>query len=666
MKYLLLLAFLPLLLSAQPAAKKQQPPFQEFRLDNGLRVIVIHDRKMSGVHYRFFTQLPVAPEENLVGYEELTAVMQAIGPASKAMWDEQVAHWGALFTAGPDGIMAVCQARYREQMMAFMADMVLRPAFDPVDFEQLKIRRLAKLNTEINTPATVAANVAAVLAFGKTHPYGELPTPQTIRNIELKHCRTYYHAFYRPEMSCLVIMGDVRLPDARKLVESHFSNWQQGGILTQSFELPPLPRSTQIAYVALPDADTAAVRMAYPVQLRPGDPDFWKTLLLNTVLLQRLNDKAGKFATDFQVRITPDREMALFVAAAKVPSRHSDSLVGLLLNEIEVLRREPLSEAAFRQAVQELTGSWKSNWGDPHRVGHFAIDVARYRLPADFFHRWREQISKTTPQQLHAAARKYLPEEQAHIVVAGQREDAAALTRFDGDGRVVFYDVYGTPIDDNNLLMPEGLDAKGIIEGYIQALGGQERLASVSDLTLHMSAQVQGQEVKMAMQKKAPGKALVVSSVQGNVLTKIAFDGAQAAVYAMGEKQALDDQATASIQRQAWLFPEIEYLRSGSLSFGGLEDVNGRKAWRVDVVTQKGYACSEYYDVETALKLRSVTIEAGMRVVNNYSDYREVQGVLFPFEILTTFAGELQPPMLMRVSEAKLNTGLSDSIFIIR
>ncbi|HRF37199.1 MAG TPA: insulinase family protein, partial [Saprospiraceae bacterium] len=105
-------------------------------------------------------------------------------------------------------------------------------------------------------PATVAANVAAVLAFGKTHPYGELPTPQTIRNIELKHCRTYYHAFYRPEMSCLVIMGDVRLPDARKLVESHFSNWQQGGILTQSFELPPLPRSTQIAYVALPDADT--------------------------------------------------------------------------------------------------------------------------------------------------------------------------------------------------------------------------------------------------------------------------------------------------------------------------------------------------------------------------------------------------------------------------
>jgi hypothetical protein len=86
----------------------------------------------------------------------------------------------------------------------------------------------------------------------------------------------------------------------------------------------------------------------------------------------------------------------------------------------------------------------------------------------------------------------------------------------------------------------------------------------------------------------------------------------------------------------------------------------------VDVVIQKGYACSEYYDLETALKLRSVVDEAGMRVVNNYSDYREVQGVLLPFEILTTFAGELQPPMKMRVTAAKLNSGLEDSLFIIR
>lgn len=668
MKHLLitLLLSLPLLLPAQPAAKQQQPPFQEFRLDNGLRVMVIQNKKLPDWHFHFFTQLPVAPQENLAGYKELSAIMQAIGPVSKAWWDEQVAHWGAQFSAGPDGIMAVCSPRYRGQMMAFIADMVLRPAFDPVDFQKLKTHRLAQLNTETSSPATVAANVGRVLAFGKTHPYGELPTPQTIRNIELKHCRTYYQAFYRPEISCLVIMGNIRLPEARALVQQHFSDWPQGGILTQSFELPPLPRSTQVAYVALPDADTAAVRLVYPVQLQPGDPDFWKTLLLHTVLLQRIHDKAGQLATDLQVGITPDREMALFVAAAKVPSHHSDSLAGLFLREIEVLRHEPLSETGMEQARQLLYESWKWSWGSPFRITRFAIDVARYRLPADFFHRWQEQISKITPQQLHTAAQKYLPAENAHMVVAGRREDAAALSRFDGDGRVVFYDVYGIPIDDHHLLMPEGLDAKGILEGYLQAIGGQERLASVSDLTLHMSAQVQGQEVNMTMQKKAPGKALVVSSVQGNVLKKIAFDGAQASLYAMGEKQVLDERATASIQRQAWLFPEIEYLRSGSFSYSGLEDVNGRKAWRVDVVMQKGYPCTEYYDVETALKLRSVVDEAGVRVVNNYSDYREVQGLWLPFEILTTFAGELQAPMQMRVREARLNSGLDDSLFIIR
>lgn len=665
MKYLLL-AFLPLLLSAQPATKKHQPPFQEFRLDNGLRVIVVHNKKLPNLHFHLYTQLPVAPEENLAGYEDLTARIQALGPVSKEDLEAQCADWGARLSAGSEGILAACPPQFREQTLALIAEMAMRPAFDPADFEQIKKQRLVELAAEARQPHRIAANVARVLAFGKMHPYGELPTPQTIRNIRLEHCRAFYRNFFRPEISCLVLMGDIRLSEARQWATEHFSTWQQGGILTQTFELPPPPRSPQIAYVALPEADTASLRLAFPVQLRPGDPEFWKTMFLNTVLLRRLKDAARYYATDFEVGITPDREMALFVAAAKVASNRSDSLTSLLLREMEALRHEPISETEYRRAMQELADSWKERWEDPGHVSRLAIDVARHRLPVDFFHRWREQISKITPQQLQAAARKYLLTEQAHIIVAGQRADAAALARFDGDGRVVFYDIYGTPFDDNNLLMPEGLDAKGIIEAYVQAIGGQERLASISDLTLHMSAQVQGQEVKMMIQKKAPGKALAVSSAQGNVLTKIIFDGMQASVYAMGQKQALDDQSTASIQRQAWLFPEIEYLRSGSFSYGGLEEVNGRKAWRIEVVTQKGYACTEYYDVETALKLRSVTAEAGVRVVNHYSDYREVQGIMLPFEVLTTFAGELQPPMLMRVTETTLNSGLDDSVFIIR
>jgi len=627
---------------------------------------VVHNKKLPDLHFHLYTQLPVAPEENLAGYEELTARIQALGPASKAEWEEQSRYWSASLAAGPEGIIAAVPTPYREPMLALIADMAMHPAFNPADFEQLKSQRLTELAAENRNPAIVAAKVARVLAFGKTHPYGELPTPQTIRNIRLEHCRAFYRGFFRPEISCLVLMGDIHLSEARQLVAEHFSTWQQGGILTQSFELPPPPRSPQIAYVALSEADTASLRLAFPVQLRPGDPDYWKTRLLNAVLLRRLNDGARHYATDFEVGIAPDREMALFVAAAKVASNRSDSLTGLILQEMQALRREPISETEYRQALQELTDSWKGSWEDPFRVSRLAIDVARYRLPADFFHRGKGQISKITPLQLQAAAQKYLLIERAHIVVAGQRADAAALTRFDGDGKVVFYDVYGTPFDDDNLLMPEGLDARGIIEAYIQAIGGQDRLASVSDLTLNMSAQVQGQEVQMLMQKKAPGKVRVVSSVQNNVLTKIVFDGEQASVETMGQKQDLDDQARASIQRQAWLFPEIEYLRGGSVSFGGLEDVNSRKAWRVDVVTQKGYACSEYYDLETALKLRSVVDEGGARVTNHYSDYREVQGVLLPFEIMTTFAGNQQPPMLWRVTTATMNSKLDNNLFLIR
>jgi hypothetical protein len=79
-----------------------------------------------------------------------------------------------------------------------------------------------------------------------------------------------------------------------------------------------------------------------------------------------------------------------------------------------------------------------------------------------------------------------------------------------------------------------------------------------------------------------------------------------------------------------------------------------------------GIKWTQYYNIESGLKVKEekyINSPMGLfEQVTNYDDYREVQGLFFPFKIKQSIGAQ---SMEFNVSSIKINTGLTDREFEI-
>lgn len=680
-----LLLLIPAVLSAQEDFRKQAPApgpapkvemgaYQEFQLNNGLKVIVVENRKLPRVSFQLLIDIPPIQEGELAGYADMTGQMLARGTKTrtKAQIDESVDFIGATFSTSASGMFGASLSKHRETLLDIMSDVLLNPTFPGDEFEKLRKQTLSGLASAKDDPNAISANVSTALTYGKDHPYGEIVTEKTVANIQPEHCMAFYQSNFRPEISYLAMVGDISLADAKRLAERYFGSWQKGAVLKASFDTPQAPAERQVAFVNKTGAVQSTINITYPVQLKPGAPDAIKASVMNTLL-------GGYFSSRFNANIredkgysygvrsslSPDREVGSFSAGGAVRNAVTDSAIVEFLYEMDRLRTELVPADELDMVKSVMNGSFARSLEVPETVARYALNIARYGLPKDYYATYLEKLSKVGAQDVMDMAKKYLLVENAHIVIVGNRDIAPNLERFAANGKVKFYDIYGDPMDDGNLLMPAGVDAQTIIEDYLKAIGGRSKLEAVKDMSMTMKAEVQGMAIQSVLRKKAPGKMLMTVSMSGMTLNQIKCDGQQVEISAMGQKQAVDEKTSAATKRQAALFPELNYARDGfSLEFKGIESIEGNNAYRIDITSPEGDTSIEYFDMTSGLKIRSVSSEGEVTAINDYEDYREVNGIRMPFKMSTS--GAMPFTLVMMVETAAVNEGIEDNLFEIK
>jgi hypothetical protein len=112
------------------------------------------------------------------------------------------------------------------------------------------------------------------------------------------------------------------------------------------------------------------------------------------------------------------------------------------------------------------------------------------------------------------------------------------------------------------------------------------------------------------------------------------------------------------MELQSTLFSEMKYAQLGyKMTLKGIEEVNGKDAYTIELTGPTGDVETEYYEVSSGLKLKTLkTEDAGpqgtMTITSEYSDYREVDGVKFPYEINQNFGPQ---SLKAKVQSVELN-----------
>lgn len=650
---------------------------KSFELPNGLKVFVVENHKQPTVAYSIALDIKPAMENDAVGTASITSELMTSGTKNrtKDQLDKDIDFIGAALSANPKGLYAASLKKQQTKLLELMSDVLLNPNFTQEELDKAKTQTLSGLAQQKDDPDAISENVKSVLNFGKDHPYGELTTEESVSKITVEKCNAYYQSFFRPNVAYMAIVGDVTLAEVKPLIEKYFGSWQKADVVSSSYPMPKAPEKTRVAVVNKAGAVQSVINVTYPVDLKLNSEDAIKAKVMNTILgagfssrlFVNLREKHGYTYGSYS-SLNNDELVSEFSAYAKVRNAVTDSSIIEIMGELNRLRTEKVPQDELDGIKNFLTGNFAISLEDPATIARFAINTELYKLPKDYYANYLKNLAAVTADDVYAMAQKYVRPENATIIVVGDKEELSKkLAQFSATKNIEFYDTYGNRVAAVAKPVPAGVTAKIVINDYVKAIGGVKALMKVKDVSTKMNTKFQGMDISITTSQKAPNKYVMAVKMGEMVIQKEAYDGKVGKQQSMQGKKDLEGESLDDIKAQAIINPEMNYEKLGyKLSLKGIEAINGRDAYIMEVVSPKGKKSMEWYDVESKLKVRSSqTTASEMGPVTSTTDileYKDVDGIKFPSMIAISGAMSMK----LTAESINVNKGVPDSEFIIQ
>ena len=653
-----------------PAPEIKLGTYEHFELPNGLKVFVVENHKLPRVSFSLQVDRDPILEGDTAGYISAAGQLLRTGTKSRSKdeLDQAIDFIGATLTTSSTGIYGMSLTEHADTLFKIMSDIILNSDFKQEELDKIKRRMESDLASQKDDPDAIAGTVKNVVDYGKDHPYGEPETEQTVKNITLEKCRKYYETYFAPNISYLAVVGDINEQEAKDLVTRYLEGWKKKDVPKFTYPVPSPPAQTMVALVDRPNSVQSVINVTYPVQLKPGDSDAIPAGLMNTILgggtfrlFQDLREKHS-FTYGANSRLSKDEFVGNFNAFTNVRNAVTDSAISRILYEMNRIKNETVPDSELQIIKNYVTGNFAISLESPQTIASFAINIDKYNLPKNYYADYLKNVAAVTPAEIKSAAEKYIKPKHSNIVVVGNADQVkAGLKQF---GPIVYYDKYGNEIDTSLSSIPGNITPMDVINKYIDAIGGRDSLANVHDRTTIMTGKVQGFDVTTKIYQKEPD-LFRQEVVAGGVTQNIIFNGQKGEMQSGGQQIKIEGNELEKLKNEATLHLLLNLDSLGvKLKLAGMEKVNNKDAYKLEMIFPSGTKWIQYYDTDTGYKIKeekNITTPQGTFTQEiSYGDYRTVNGVKYPFTVNQSIGPQ---QMDFKVDSIKVNTGIPDTTF---
>jgi len=650
-----------------PVIKVAEPA--SFVLPNGLKVFVVQNSKLPRVSATLTIDRDGIIEGDKAGLTSLAGELFRRGTTkmTKAVLDEEVDYLGANLNTSALSVSGSSLKTNFPKLFALMADVALRPSLPADELEKIRKQELSGLAQAKEDANSIASNVVNKLVYGKNHPYGDVETEETVKRVTLDDIRSYYKTYWKPNIAYLIFVGDITAAEAKQLTETYFASWQKGTIPEPKYPVPAPPAKTYIALVDRPSSVQSVINLVAPVQLKPGAPDAIAASVMNNMLgngssgrlYKNLREQHG-FTYGAYSQLRSDRLIGNFTASASVRNEKTDSAIGQFLVELNKIRTEAVDAEELNMTKNEMSGGFARSLESPSTIANFALNVARYHLPKDYYQNYLKNLAAVDVSSAKAMAEKYVLPANIHIVIVGNvKQIARGLDKY---GEVHYFDVYGNETDaPGEKKVDASVTPETILKKAVQASGGEEAIAKVKDVTQNGTASVMGQSLDFSVKYVLPGGYLQTISVSGMTVMKQLAKAGTYSVSQQGMEQPLKEEDKEELDEAAAVFPESYMLKKGGYRFSvkGIEPVEGKDAYNIEITSPKGRVFNYYYDLTSGLRVKeSKTVESPTGKITTGTsllNYKTINGVMLPGKLIVD-AGQVK--INIEITDTKINQGL--------
>jgi len=269
-----------------PAPVSTLNPFST-NLPNGLRLIV-QPQAVSGtvsVYGRVRNNAKVQMPAGKDGVDRALNELFSYGTQSldRLAFQKALDDLGANESAGVDFSLQVLPEHF-DRGVQLLADNELSPALPEADFKTIQPQLAASFAGELQSPDHIAGHVFTLALFPKGDPAQRETTPDSMKALTIGDVQAYFQAAFRPDLTTVVVIGNVSVEVAVAVIQKYFGGWQAAGAKPDT-QFPAAPTNS-VSVTQVPDSSRVQdkVTLGETLQITRTNADYYALQLGNHVL----------------------------------------------------------------------------------------------------------------------------------------------------------------------------------------------------------------------------------------------------------------------------------------------------------------------------------------------------------------------------------------------
>ncbi len=434
------------------------PLIQERRLSNGLTVIALKEDTLPRISLRL--GVPGGrvgnPSDSLAALQVGTDL---IFEGTRKRTSQQLAEHLDRYAIQADTEVYMESCRffltaldsYVEESFQVLAEVLLEPSYDALEFEKLRVRWTSFLISERAQPAVLATERTLAALF-PGHPYSRVTIPHShLQGLTRETLISVFERRMVPRHAYLLVAGPISLERVADLAERYLSDWKPSP--DEVLEMPalPEPETGRVLLVHRPHSVQSRFEVAGRGLARSA-PDYLGFRLANQVLgggasarlfLNLREDKGYTYGAYSLLR--GYIESGFYSAAADVRSDVVLDAIGQTLKELERMRAEKPDESEVALARAELVGGFVRRMETATAMGGLEMDRRLAQLEEDYYLNYIPALQQMTPATVLESSRRYFDPARVVITVVGDADQL--LGPLQSLGAVTVFDTRGGRID---------------------------------------------------------------------------------------------------------------------------------------------------------------------------------------------------------------------------
>jgi len=423
------------------AATASTIPFEKYRLDNGLEVVLAQDRSLPLVAVDIWYHVGAADEEpGRTGFAHLFEHMMFTGSkhVPRGVADKLLEAAGGTdsnattsfdrtnyFDTVPSNQLELALWAHADRM-GYLLDSLDQTALA----NQQDVVRNERRQSFENRPYGIVDEAVFRALFPAGHPYRPaiIGSHTDIQIARLADVRDFFKRYYRPNNATLVIAGDFDASNAKRLVQKYFASLRRGpDVARQSVVTPPITSERRVTVTDQIELERIDLAWLTPPRFKPDDAELAIAgYILGGGKSSRLYNKLVydlQLAQEVSADQDPYALTSIFEIEALARQGHTaaelqpiiDAEVDRLATEgptpEEVERARNQIERALYAQLQRVGGRadvlnmYNQYTGDP---GYLSKDIERY--------------ARVTPADVQRAVRAHLGKNARAVVLAVRGE----------------------------------------------------------------------------------------------------------------------------------------------------------------------------------------------------------------------------------------------------